>query len=62
MEKKKKGRVEVRHLTKIAGGSSYALVIPMDFVKRLGWKERQKLVIRLYGKKLVISDWEPKEK
>lgn len=49
-------------MTKIAGGSSYALVIPMDFVKRLGWKERQKLVIRLYGKKLVISDWEPKEK
>ncbi len=52
---------EVRHLTKISGGSSYAVVIPMDFIKQLGWRDRQKLVIRKYGSKVVISDWEPEE-
>ena len=46
-------------MTKISGGSSYAVVIPMDFIKQLGWRDRQKLVIRKYGSKVVISDWEP---
>ena len=59
---KKKTRsknVEVRHLTRIAGGSSYAVVIPMEFIKQMGWKDHQKLVIRKYGEKVVISDWKP---
>ena len=61
MAKRKNGSksVRVRHLTKIAGGSSYAVVIPMEFIKQLGWKDHQKLVIRKYGSKVVISDWEP---
>lgn len=51
--------VRVRHLTKIAGGSSYAVVIPIEFIRQMGWKDHQKLVIRKYGSKIVISDWEP---
>ena len=57
--RKKPEKSYVRHLTKIAGGTSYALVIPMDYVKIMGWRDRQKLVIRKYGKKLIIEDWEP---
>ncbi len=57
--RKKPAKSYVRHLTKIAGGTSYALVIPMDYVKNLGWKDRQKLVVRKYGKRLIIEDWEP---
>ncbi len=61
MTKKKTGNrnAKVRHLTKIAGGSSYAVVIPMEFIKQMGWKDHQKLVVRKYGSKVVISDWEP---
>ena len=61
MAKKKTGskNTEVRHLTKIAGGSSYAIVIPKDFIRQLGWKDHQNLAIRKYGSKVVISDWEP---
>ena len=51
----------VRHLTKIAGGTSYALVIPMKYVKELGWRDRQKLVIRKYAKRLIIEDWVPED-
>lgn len=57
--KKQKGNEEIRVLTKISGGTSYALVIPMKFVKKLGWRDRQKLVLRLFGDRITIHDWEP---
>jgi hypothetical protein len=61
MAKKKTGKknARVRHLARIAGGSSYAVVIPMEFVKQLGWRDHQNLVVRKYGSKIVISDWDP---
>ena len=37
---------------------SYSVVIPMEFVKKLRWKERQKIVVSLRGKKIIIEDWE----
>lgn len=48
----------IRKLTKVAQ-SSYAVVIPINMVKDLGWQERQKLVVRRRGKKIIIEDWEP---
>jgi len=47
----------IRKLTKVAG-VSYSVVLPKDMVKSLGWKEHQKLVVRKWGKKIVIEDWE----
>jgi antitoxin component of MazEF toxin-antitoxin module len=58
-KKNSQKNVRVRHLTKIAGGSSYAIVIPIEFIRQMGWKDHQKLVIRKYGSKIVVSDWEP---
>jgi len=37
---------------------SYAVTIPKEFVKEFGWRERQKLVVRRSGKKIIIFDWE----
>jgi len=48
---------KIRKLTKVAQ-SSYAVVIPMDIVKKLGWRERQKLVVRRVRDHVVIEDWE----
>lgn len=61
MTKKKKKQDEgfVRHLTLIAGGTSYAIVIPKKYVRDLKWRDRQKLVVRKYGKRIIITDWEP---
>ena len=39
-------------------GNSYAITLPVDLVKELGWKETQKLVVRKKGDGLVVSDWE----
>jgi hypothetical protein len=48
----------IRKLTKIAGGSSYAITLPIEYIREFGWKERQKLIIKKVGKRLVIEDWE----
>jgi hypothetical protein len=32
--------------------------IPIEFMRVLGWRERQRVVVELYGKdKLIIKDW-----
>jgi len=33
------------------------VVIPADIVKELGIRERQKLVVKRSGQKIVIIDW-----
>jgi hypothetical protein len=48
----------IRKLTKIAGGTSYAVTLPIEYVREFKWRERQKLVITKVGKTLVIKDWE----
>ena len=45
------------HKLTITGGKSYSLILPVEFVRHLGWRERQKLDIVLEGNKLVIKDW-----
>ena len=52
---KKYSNDDVRKLNK-TGGSSYSIVIPKDMVKKLGWRERQKLQFKLSGKKITIVD------
>lgn len=49
---------KVHKLTKFAGGASYGLILPIEFIRHLGWRERQKLNITLDGKKLIIEDWQ----
>jgi len=59
MARRKDSDTPVRSLTKIAGGSSYAVVIPKKYIRELKWKDRQKLVIRKYRDHIVIRDWKP---
>jgi len=57
MEKKTLSLKRVRKLSKVASGASYSITLPIEFVRELGWKERQKLDVELVGKKIVIKDW-----
>lgn len=41
-----------------SSGGSYAVTLPVEYVSELGWRERQKVRVRKYGKKLIIEDWE----
>lgn len=48
----------VRKLTRMGrSGSSLGMTIPKELVQELGWRERQKVVVKKVGKNLVISDW-----
>lgn len=46
----------IRNLTRV-GRSSLAVTIPVDIVQELKLRERQKVVVRRVGKKIVIEDW-----
>ena len=49
---------EIRSLTKAAGGKSYTITIPREYIKKLKWRAKQKLVVTLRGDKITIKDWE----
>lgn len=48
----------IRKITKMAGGASFGITLPIEMVRELGWRERQKVVVKKSGSKLVIEDWE----
>ena len=47
----------IRKLTRV-GKTSLSITIPVEMVKDLKWKERQKVVLSLKGKKITVEDWE----
>jgi antitoxin component of MazEF toxin-antitoxin module len=53
---RKQGEQNIRKLTKL-GNKSLAVTLPVELVAKLGWREKQKVVVKLKGKSLVIRDW-----
>ncbi|PIR72981.1 MAG: hypothetical protein COV26_00940 [Candidatus Nealsonbacteria bacterium CG10_big_fil_rev_8_21_14_0_10_36_23] len=52
----------IRKITK-KGKYSYLIIIPKGIIDNLHWRERQKVVLKTYGKdKILISDYKPKSK
>jgi len=46
----------VRKVTRV-GKRSLSVVIPADIARERGIRERQKLVVRRFGQKIIIEDW-----
>ena len=55
MATRKLGKNNIRKLTK-TGGHSLGITFPIEIMRELGWKERQKLVVKKRAKKLVVED------
>ncbi len=55
MAKEKKNE-KVRKLT-MTGQYTYYVTIPKEFIQALGWRKKQKLSVRLSGRKIIIEDW-----
>ena len=51
-----KSKKNVRKLTRVAR-SSIGLTLPIELVRKLGWKEHQKVVVNSTGRHLIIKDW-----
>ena len=57
MARRKIHNRNIRKITKLAGGSSYGITLPIEMVRELKWKERQKVTVKKVGKKLIVEDW-----
>jgi antitoxin component of MazEF toxin-antitoxin module len=56
MPRKTLGERNTRKLLKIGNGS-IALTLPIEMVRNLKWREKQKVTVRQEGNKLIIEDW-----
>lgn len=50
----------IRKLSRVGGGTSYSITLPIEAIRAFGWKEKQKLKIEVdkKRKKIIIKDWE----
>lgn len=57
--RRKEANEDVRSLTKVSNGKSYAITLPHAMVKKFKWKARQKLKLVVDTKKqtITIRDW-----
>lgn len=51
--------LENRHIRKISksGNGSVYITLPIEFIRQLKWRERQKVVVEKKGETLSIKDW-----
>ncbi|HRY82713.1 MAG TPA: AbrB/MazE/SpoVT family DNA-binding domain-containing protein [Candidatus Moranbacteria bacterium] len=60
MANKKSTERNIRKLTK-AGKKSIAVTLPIEIIRELGWKERQKVKVTRIKGGLVIRDYRSKK-
>ena len=53
---KKTADNSVRKLTKL-GGKSIGLTLPIELVRELGWREKQKVVVKRVRGGVLVKDW-----
>ena len=52
-------KIENRNTRKLyKHDTSYAVTLPIEIIRELGWQDNQKVEVRRYGKKIIIEDWE----
>ncbi len=56
MSTRKTGKRNIRKLTKL-GGHSIGLTIPISIVRKLKWRNKQKVTVKQVGKRIIIEDW-----
>jgi bifunctional DNA-binding transcriptional regulator/antitoxin component of YhaV-PrlF toxin-antitoxin module len=57
MTRRKIEESHIRSLTKVSGGTSYTVTIPMEYIRKLKWRAKQKLEVKLSGERIIINDW-----
>jgi bifunctional DNA-binding transcriptional regulator/antitoxin component of YhaV-PrlF toxin-antitoxin module len=50
-----------RKLTRAAKYSHY-VVFPPEWMRTLGWRKGQKIILKKKGQKITVEDWKPKKK
>jgi len=47
----------IRKLTRTGGGKTISVTIPIEIVRELKWRNKQKVVVTKRGKGILITDW-----
>ena len=47
---------EIRRLTRV-GKRSFAVTLPAEEIRNLGWKEKQKLTVKKVKGGFLVKDW-----
>ncbi len=54
-------KIEKRNIRKIAKrGGSYSVNLPIEMMRKLKWKSKQKVVVSQKGTSILITDWKEK--
>jgi hypothetical protein len=56
MPRRKSEDANIRKLTK-SGNGSIGLTLPIELVRELGWREKQKVVVKRVRGGVMIRDW-----
>lgn len=56
MANNKTNETNIRKLTKV-GRKSIAVTLPIELIRELGWREKQKVVVKRAKGGLQIRDW-----
>jgi len=51
----------VRKLTRTGSGKSISVTLPIEIVRALKWRDKQKVVVTKRGKGILIKDWKKKK-
>jgi len=57
MPRRKAEESNIRKLTKSCGGKSIGLTLPIEVVRELGWKDKQKVVVKRVRGGVLVKDW-----
>jgi hypothetical protein len=60
MSVRKEEEKNIRKITRV-GGTSLAVTLPIELVRDLGWREKQKVVVKRVKGGLMIKDWKSKK-
>jgi len=60
MSRRKLENRSIRKLTRTGRAASVSVTIPIEYIRKLKWQDRQKVVVDLKGKTIVIKDWKKK--
>ena len=63
MARRKLSENNIRKITRMGGGGkSMGVTIPITLMRELKWRERQKVVVKKIGKRIIIRDWKERQK
>ncbi|GBE16991.1 hypothetical protein BMS3Abin15_00823 [bacterium BMS3Abin15] len=58
MPRRRLSERNIRKLTRTGNDKSVSVTIPIEMIRDLKWRDRQKVVVRQVGKRIIIEDWE----